>query len=376
MLEAVRGSLGRTVAIVIKEFLQLSRERTTFAMMIALPLVQLVLFGYAIDADPHDLPTVVLAQDNGPEARAVLAAMQQTGYFDIVASAEGPDEVDHLIRSGEALFAVEIPASFGRDVRRGLEPQVLVMADATDPTATGSAIGALEGLTGTALRGLVAPGQERTPPFEFVVHRRYNPALETSLNIVPGLTGTILTLTMVIFTALAVTREFERGTMESLLAMPVRPIEVMIGKIAPYVLIGAGQMTLILLAARLLFGVPIEGSLLLLAALTTLFVVANLALGYTFSTVATSQLQAMQMSIMFFLPSILLSGFLFPFLGMPRWAQVIGEVLPITHYLRIVRGIMLKGSGFGDLSHDVFALAVFTVAVMTIAVMRFRQTLD
>jgi ABC-2 type transport system permease protein len=350
----------------------------TFALMIAVPLLQLVLFGYAIDTNPRNLPTAVLARDSGPQARAVLAAIQATGYFDIVASAAGEAEIDRLIHSGRAMFVVEIPADFGRDVRRGLRPQLLVVADAADPTAAVNAIAALERLAATALRHDRATPAARPAetPFEVVVHRRYNPALEASLNIVPGLVGTILTLTMVIFTALAVTRETERGTMESLLAMPIRPIEVMLGKIAPYVLIGALQFALILLAARLLFDVPIEGSLLLLMALTTLFIVANLAVGYTFSTIARSQLQAMQMSVMFFLPSILLSGFMFPFLGMPRWAQWLGEVLPLTHFLRIVRGIMLKDAGFADLSQEVLALAAFTIAAMAVAAARFRQTLD
>lgn len=377
MPEALRGFVGRSWAMLIKELLQLGRERTTFAMMIAIPLIQLILFGYAIDTNPRQLPTAVLAHDNGPQVRAVLSAMQATGYFKIVEAAGSEDEIDRLIHSGEVMFAVEVPAHFGRDIRRGLRPQLLVIADATDPTAIGNAIAALDNLAFTGLRH-DRPGQAERggAPFEVVVHRRYNPAIETSLNIVPGLTGTILTLTMVIFTALAVTREIERGTMESLLAMPIRPIEVMIGKIAPYVLIGGMQFALIIGAARLLFGVPIEGSLALLILLTTLFVLANLAIGYTFSTIAQSQLQAMQMAIMFFLPSLLLSGFLFPFLGMPRWAQWVGEVFPLTHYLRIVRGIMLKDAGFASLSHEVLALAAFTLAAMALAALRFRRTLD
>ena len=376
MHRLMAGSLGRTWAILIKEFIQLTRERTTFAMMIAIPLIQLVLFGYAIDTNPRNLPTAVLAHDNSVEARAVLAAMQKSGYFDIVASAQSDAEIDDLIHSGRVTFAVEIPADFGRDVRRGLEPSLLVMADATDPMAAGNALSAVAELPRTALAHDVAPIAGASPPFDVIVHKRYNPALETSLNIVPGLAGTILTLTMVIFTALAVTREIERGTMESLLAMPIHPVEVMLGKIVPYVLIAAVQMALIIAAAMLLFNVPVEGSMLLLGLLTALFVLANLSLGYTFSTVATSQLQAMQMSIMFFLPSILLSGFMFPFLGMPQWAQVVGEILPLTHYLRIVRGIMLKGADFTDLSREVMALAIFTLVAMGIAITRFRQTLD
>jgi ABC-2 type transport system permease protein len=378
MLASLRGFSMRTGAVLVKEFLQLRRDRTTFAMMIMVPLIQLVLFGYAINANPRHLPTAVLAHDNGPQARAVLAALQATDYFDIVAAATSDAEIDRLIHSGEVMFVVEIPARFSRDVRRGLRPQLLVIADAADPTAAGSAIAALEGLAANALRHERATPQTRpaSTPFEVIVHRRYNPAQETNLNIVPGLIGTILTLTMVIFTALAVTREIERGTMENLLAMPIRPSEVMLGKIAPYVLVGAVQVALILGAARLLFGVPVEGSLALLLGLTMLFIVANLAIGYTFSTIARNQLQAMQMAVMFFLPSILLSGFLFPFLGMPRWAQWLGEALPLTHFLRIVRGIMLKSASFADLSHEVLALAVFTIAAMALAAARYRQTLD
>ncbi|SKA06004.1 ABC transporter permease [Consotaella salsifontis] len=378
MLDAVRRPLGRTLAVLIKEFIQLARERTTFAMIIAIPLLQLILFGYAIDSDPHELPTAVLAHETSPETRAVLAAIDRTGYFRVAYAVSSEAEIDGLVHSGKVLFAIEIPAHFGRDARRGLSPEILVIADASDPAAIGNAVAALSGIAGGALAHVGPPltGADAAPPFRFVVHRRYNPAIETSLNIVPGLTGTILTMTMVIFTALAVTREVERGTMENLLAMPVRPTEVMLGKIAPYVVIGGLQMAIILFLAWLLFDVPVEGSLGLLAALTTLFVLANLSVGYTFSTIATSQLQAMQMSIMFFLPSLLLSGFLFPFLGMPLWAQWIGEALPLTHYLRIVRGIMLKGAGFADLVRDVGALAAFTLAAMTLAVLRFRQTLD
>jgi ABC-2 type transport system permease protein len=374
----LRGAPLRTWAMLVKEFIQLRRERTTFAMMIAVPILQLVLFGYAIDTNPKHLPTAVMARDDGPQVRAVLSAMQATGYFDIVASAASDDEIDRLIHSGTVMFAVEIPPNFSRDIRRGLKPQMLVIADAADPTATGNAIAALDDLARTALSHdrTTPAAQPASAPFEVVVHRRYNPALEASLNIVPGLIGTILTLTMVIFTSLAVTREIERGTMENLLAMPIRPAEVMLGKIAPYVLIGAVQFALILGAAWVLFDVAVEGSALLLMALTTLFIVANLAIGYTFSTVARSQLQAMQMAVMFFLPSILLSGFLFPFLGMPRWAQWVGEVLPLTHFLRIVRGIMLKGAGFAELSHEVAALGAFTLVAMAVAIFRFRQTLD
>ncbi|MBF9233285.1 ABC transporter permease [Microvirga alba] len=375
-----RASFSRLRATFIKEFLQLRRDRITFATMIFIPLMQLLLFGTAINTNPRHLPTAVLIQDDSSFARSFLAAMRATDYFDISTSASSEEDLDHLILSGKVQFGVQIPAHFGRDLIRGDRPAILVIADATDPTATGSAVAALNGLSQTVfsreLTGAAASLAPKKPPYDLRVHLRYNPAIETRLNIVPGLMGTILTLTMLIFTGLSVTREIERGTMESLLAMPIRPVEIMLGKIAPYVVVGGLQMTLILSAARLLFGVPIEGSLPLLIALTLLFIVANLSVGYTFSTIATNQLQAMQMSFFFFLPNMLLSGFMFPFRGMPQWAQNFGEVLPLTHYLRIVRGIMLKGATFVDLQLDVLALALFTLAAMALAVARFRQTLD
>ncbi len=376
----LRASLGRIYAAFVKELLQLRRDRITFATMIFIPLFQLFLFGYAINTDPKHLPTAVLIQDESSFARSFLSAMRVSDYFDIRASAASEAELDHLILSGKVQFGVQIPAHFGRDLIRGERPAVLVIADASDPVAAGGAVSALQGLSSSVfsreLTGPVAGLAPKPLPYELRIHRRYNPAGETRLNIVPGLMGTILTLTMLIFTALSVTREVERGTMESLLAMPIRPVEIMLGKIAPYLVIGGLQGALILGAAKLLFSVPIVGSLALLVALTLLFILANLSVGYTFSTIATSQLQAMQMSFFFFLPNILLSGFMFPFRGMPGWAQAVGEILPLTHYLRIVRGIMLKGAGFVDLQTDVLALVAFMLAAMTVAVLRFRQTLD
>ncbi|MBO1905688.1 ABC transporter permease [Microvirga sp. 3-52] len=375
-----KASLMRLRAAFIKELIQLRRDRITFAMMIMIPLLQLTLFGYAINTSPRHLPTAVLVQDDSAFARSFLAAMRATDYFDISTSAASEEDLDRLILSGKVLFGVQIPAHFGRDLMRGERPALLVVADAADPTATGSAIAALQGLSAQVFsRELTGPAANLAPrplPYELRVHQRYNPAGETRLNIVPGLMGLILTLTMLIFTALSVTREIERGTMESLLAMPIRPVEIMLGKIAPYLLVGGVQMTIILVAARLLFGIPVIGSLWLLVGLTLLFILANLSIGYTFSTIAQNQLQAMQMSFFFFLPNILLSGFMFPFKGMPGWAQAIGEILPLTHYLRIVRGIMLKGATFFDLQTDVLALAVFTMFAMGVAVARFRQTLD
>jgi ABC-2 type transport system permease protein len=374
------GFLRRMWAMVVKELVQMRRDRMTFATMIFMPIIQLVLFGYAINTDPKQLPTAVLTRDDGPLTRAVLSAMRNTDYFDFRVQVRDPGELDRLIRSGGVQFAVEIPASFERDVRRGDRPAVLVIADATDPVATGTAVAGLRGLIDTALRrelrGPDAPVTKTTAPFEITLQNRYNPEGITQYNIVPGLLGVILTMTMMMFTALAVTREIERGTMESLLAMPIKPVEIMIGKIAPFVLVGFVTMTIILGAAHLLFGVPIMGSVWLLVALSTLFAAANLAVGYTFSTIAENQLQAVQMTFFFFLPNILLSGFMFPFRGMPDWAQAIGEALPLTHFLRIVRGITLKGNGFADMHIDVLALVLFMLIAMGLALFRFRRTLD
>jgi ABC-2 type transport system permease protein len=335
-----------------------------------------VLFGYAINTMPRGLPTAVLLQESSDAGRSILAAVQNTKFFKITRQLHDEAELDRVLQSGEVLFAIEIPTGFERALRRGDKPSILIAADATDSVATSSALAALGPLVQTALqndRGLPDTG---TPLFEIRQHNRYNPASVTQLNIVPGLLGTILTLTMLIFTALSVTRETERGTMESLLAMPITPLEIMLGKIVPYVLVGFLQAALILGAGVGLFGVPVLGSLTLLALLTTLFIATNLSYGYTFSTLAQNQLQAVQMSMMFFLPNMLLSGFLFPFAGMPAWARWIGECLPLTHFLRIVRAIMLKGASLADLHYDTLALAGLMLVAMLIAVTRFRRTLD
>ena len=374
------GFFRRMWAMVIKEFVQMRRDRMTFATMIFVPILQLTLFGYAINTDPKQLPTAVLVRDEGPLTRAVLAAMKNTDYFKFTEQVHDADELDRLIRTGKVQFAVEIPASFERDVRRGDRPSVLVIADATDPVATGTAVSSLQGLIDTALRrelrGPDAPVTKSTAPFQITLQNRYNPEAITQYNIVPGLLGVVLTMTMMMFTALAVTREIERGTMESLLAMPIKPVEIMIGKIAPFVLVGFVQMTIILCAAHFLFNVPIMGSVWLLVSLATLFAASNLAVGYTFSTIARNQLQAVQLTFFFFLPNILLSGFMFPFRGMPMWAQVIGEALPLTHFMRIVRGIMLKSTGLADMQIDVAALFIFIIVAMGLALARFRRTLD
>lgn len=370
------GFLRRSYAMLVKEFIQLRRDRVSFAMIVMLPVMQLMLFGYAINTTPHNLPSAVLLQEDSDLARSILKALENTAYFRFLYEVHDVDDFDNLLKSGKVLFGVEIPRGFERAVRRGDRPALLVAADATDPVAASAAIGSLGMVVQTALKHDLYIGDPPEMPFEIRAHARYNPAAASSLNIVPGLVGTILTMTMLIFTSLSVTREVERGTMESLLSMPIRPVEVMFGKIIPYVLVGFVQAFLIIGIGVGLFGVPVLGNLFLLALLSTLFITTNLAIGYTISTLVQNQLQAMQMSMMFFLPSILLSGFMFPFAGMPVWAQYLGECLPLTHYLRIVRAIMLKGATMQNLRFDTLALAALMLVAMTIAVTRFRRTLD
>lgn len=373
-----RLSGARILAVLIKEFIQLTRDRLTYAMILVMPIVQLLLFGYAINNDPRDLPTAVLVQDQGPMARSALSALVNSGYFEIVRVAASPRELDEAVARGEVQFALTIPADFTRRVVRGDDAQILVEADASDPAATGGAIAALASLPCTALgRDLVgAAAKAGGDPFEVVIHRRYNPEAITSYNIVPGLLGVILSMTLVMMTALGVTREYERGTMESLLATPARPIEVMIGKLAPYVAVGLIQTVVILVLARALFAIPMAGGWAALALGVLLFIVGSLALGFLISTVARTQLQAMQMSFFYIFPSILLSGFMFPFRGMPAWAQALGSVIPVTHFLRVVRGALLKGLDAVQLWPSLSALGLFVVAVSGLAMARYRTTLD
>ena len=373
-------SWNRVVAVFIKEFKQLTRDRITYAMMLAIPVIQLTLFGYAINTEPRHLPTAVLIQEDSRYARSIVAALKNSLYFDFVAQARSPAELDRLLRTGEAQFAVTIPGDVSRRVARGDRAQILVEADATDPSATGGAVAALAALPDQALRhdltGALAARGQAPAPFEVVVHRRYNPEAITAYNIVPGLLGIILSLTLVMMTALSVTREIERGTMESLLSTPVEPLEVMIGKLAPYVLVGLVQTVIILIMAATLFQVPMGGGWIGLSAGIGLFITGSLALGFLISTVARSQLQAMQMSFFYILPSILLSGFMFPFRGMPAWAQWIGEVIPVTHFLRVVRGSLLKGQDLGDQWRELSALTAFVLVVTAVAMARYRRTLD
>jgi ABC-2 type transport system permease protein len=341
------GAADRVLAVLVKEFKQLTRDRLTYAMMLAIPVVQLLLFGYAINSQPRHLPTALLVQEDSRFARSVISGLRNSRYFDLVAQARSPGELEGMIRRGEVQFAVTIPGDFTRRVVRGEKAQILVEADATDPSATGGAVAALSALPQQALahdlKGALAPMAAASgKPFEVVIHNRYNPEAVTAYNIVPGLLGVILSLTLVMMTALSVTRETERGTMESLLATPLEPIEVMVGKLAPYVLVGLVQTAIILMLSRLLFAVPMANLGVGLFLGVALFIVGSLALGFLISTVARSQLQAMQMSFFYMLPSILLSGFMFPFRGMPLWAQAIGQAIPVTHFLRVVRGSLLK----------------------------------
>jgi ABC-2 type transport system permease protein len=373
-------SLSRFAAVLMKEFIQMRRDRVTFAMMIGLPIVQLMLFGFAINADPRHLPTLVELNDDGPLVRAVLAGMETSGYFDFQGMVHGPGEGEDALRRGEANFVVVIPANFERDVVRGLRPNILVAADAADPSAVGGAAAALSGIVNgamaQALTGPLADMAGSPGPFGVIVHREYNPEGRTSTNIVPGLLAIILSMTMVMITAVAIVKERERGTMEMLIATPVRPFEVMLGKILPYVLVGYVQTAVFLVAAFAVFGVPFEGTFMAFFIGFNLFVLGNLALGFLISTAARNQMQAMQLSFFTILPSILLSGFMFPFAGMPDWAQTIGTAVPATHFIRLVRMVMLKGADSGDVGGQFVALAVIVCVISALAMLRYRQTLD
>ena len=373
-------SLSRIGAVFLKELIQMRRDRLTFGMIIGIPIVQLVLFGYAINSDPKHLPTAVNIQDPSVYSRTLVRALENSGYFQVTNIIKGEREGAALLASGSVAFVVTVPPEFSRELARGERPQILIEADASDPAAAANAVSAVAQLPSTVfnreLTGALSSLRPTPPPFEVVVHRRYNPEGISSYNVVPGLIGVILTMTMVLITALAVTREVERGTMENLLAMPLQPFEVMAGKILPYIFMGYIQVTVVLVAARVLFGVPMLGSYVDLSIALALFIAANLSIGFTISTVAANQLQAMQMTFFFFLPSILLSGFMFPFRGMPEWAQWVGSVLPNTHFMRIVRGVMLKGSHLGDMMADIWPLIAFMLVAMAIALLRYRRTLD
>ncbi|MBL8531287.1 MAG: ABC transporter permease [Hyphomonadaceae bacterium] len=373
-------SWARVFAVFLKELVQMRRDRPTFAIMIMMPVIQLVLFGYAINTDPRHMPAVIELREDGPMTRAFLASLTASTYIDIVSIVTRAEDGDAALRSGQANFLISIPEGFERRLVRGERPQILIAADTSDPVAAGGAIGAIQQIAQSAFAPeFVGPLAFLAPapaPYEIVVHRRFNPAGVSSFNIVPALLGVILTMTMVMITSIALTRESERGTMENLLATPVRPIEVMIGKTTPYIFVGAIQVVIVMTIAVLLFHIPFTGSLIAFLIGVTLFIFANLMLGYLISTLAKTQMQAMQMTFFVFLPSILLSGFMFPFRAMPAWAQAIGECLPITHFLRIVREVVLKGAGFADVIGDLMPLGAILLVLAGVALARFRRTLD
>jgi ABC-2 type transport system permease protein len=374
------SSFSRIRAVMKKEFTQLLRDRTTFGMIIMIPIMQLLVFGFAINSDPKYMPTALLDRDHSTFSRSLVAGLKNSEYFAVDHEVGSEEQAHLLLQQGGMQFIVTIPEHFGRDLVRGKTPPLLIEADATDPTATATAFGAVGGIADSALKhdliGPLAHLKAKPGPVEMRVHRSYNPEGFSRYNIVPGLMGIVLTMTGIMMTALAITRERERGTMENLLAMPVRPIEVMAGKITPYVMIGYAQSFIIVIVARLLFGIPVQGSLFLLSAVLIIFISCNLALGFTISAGAQNQMQAMQMSMFITLPSILLSGFMFPFLGMPWWAQAIGSLIPNTYFIRIVRGILLKGNGFIEIWPNLWPLMLFMVVVTLIAMKRYRRTLD
>jgi ABC-2 type transport system permease protein len=379
MNAARRFSLARTMAIFLKELIQMRRDRLTLAMMVGIPIVQLVLFGFAINTDPKELPSYVKVEESSRFSRALLAGLVNSGYYRIDGSVATDAAGEQLLQDGKASFVVTIPAGFERSILRGETAKLIVEADASDPAAASNAIGALNDIASQSLAseltGALAPRQEGAA-VEVVVHRLYNPEGITQYNIVPGLIGTILTMTTVLSTALALTRESERGTMENLLAMPAQPAEIMIGKITPYIGLGFAQVAVILLMSKLVFHVPMVGSFALLALGLLLFIATNVTVGYLFSTLARNQMQAMQMTFFYFLPSLLLSGFMFPFRGMPEWAQWIGGFLPLTHFLRVVRGVLLKGAPMSSIAPELGAILLFFFGVAVLTLLRFRRTLD
>lgn len=373
-------SFHRLLAMIIKEFIQMKRDRLTFVMLIGVPFFQLILFGYAINTNPKNLPTAVMSSDNSAYTRAFLQGLKNTEYFHIVKNVKNEQEAKKMIAEGNVLFVISIPPDFSRKLVRGERPNILVEMDATDPVATGSAVSAVNVLTqsvyNSVLGGNLKALASAPAPAGVIVHPKYNPENITQFNIVPGLLGVVLTMTMVLITGLAITRERERGTMENLLATPVQPVEVMIGKITPYIIVGYIQVTLVLIVAHVLFRLPMEGSMILLYLCALPFIAANLSIGLTFSSLAKNQLQAMQMTFFFFLPSMLLSGFIFPFTGMPHWAQWLGSLLPLTYFLRVVRGIILKGNTFIEVWQNVWPIILFTVFVIFFGVKRYHKTLD
>lgn len=373
-------SFSRIRAVLLKEFVQMRRDRMTFAMMVGIPIMQLIMFGFAINTDPRHLPTALIDRDHSTFSRSVIAAAENSTFMDIAYRPESEDEAEKLIREGKVNFIFIIPENFSRDLVRGDNPQLLIVADATDPSASAGAVNSMNEIVRSGLRrdlsGTLSFAAQGPPTVDVVLHKRYNPAAITQYNIIPGLLAIIIAMTMTMITAVAITREKERGTMENLLAMPIKPIEMMIGKISPYVIIGYVQACIVLLASQFVFEIPIAGSLIVLFAGVTVYIIVNLMIGFLFSSIAKTQMQAMQMTFFMLLPQILLSGFLFPFLGMPGWAQAIGQALPATHFMRIMRGVMLKGADGVDLISSFWPLGVIMLVVGSVAMLRYQRTLD
>ncbi len=372
----------RIFAVMSKEFTQLRRDRVTYAMILAIPIMQLLIFGYAINMDPHHLPAAVFSNDKSTLANTIISAIEQTSYIDVKYLPTSEAELDRLMRLGKVMLTITIPPDFTQRVLKNDNAQILVEADASDPQSAGNALAAISALSETVLanelRGPVG-NYKSAKPFEIVIHKKFNPENISSYNIVPGLLGVVLTMTLVMMTALAVTRETERGTMESLLATPVMPLEIMIGKLTPYIIVGIIQVSVILILAKILFAIPMTKNLagwLALSVGAAMFIIGNLGVGYFISTLSRNQLQAMQMSIFVLLPSIFLSGFAFPFYGLPPWARVLGNLLPITHFLRIVRGALLKGQILSDMGTSLACLALIVTVILTATVVRSRTTLD
>ena len=373
-------SINRFFAIIIKEFIQMRRDRLTFAMIVLMPLIQLTLFGYAINTNPKNLPTAIISADNSVFSRSIIQTFKNSNYFQIMPNITNEQEAKNLLKKGKAQFIISIPIDFSKKLLRKETPSILIEADASDPSATSSALGAIFYLNQIALnhdlKGPLAFLKPSPSAFNIKIHKNYNPEEITQYNIIPGLIGVILTMTMIMMTAIAITREQERSTLENLLVTPVKPLEVMIGKIIPYIMVAYIQVGIVLFFAKFLFKIPMEGSILLLLCCIFIFVTTNLSVGITFSTIAKNQMQAIQMTFFFFLPSILLSGFMFPFYGMPKWAQIIGEILPLTHFLRIIRGILLKGNSCTEIIIEVFCLLLFMLIIIFLGFKRYHKTLD
>jgi len=336
----------------------------------------LMLFGFAINLDPKELPAALVAPTQDRFTRAMVSALELTGYYRFIAPNATAAEAEEMIARGDVSFVVTVPSDFGRRIERNDAATILIDADATDPAVASGAISTLSTVAASALLREAGAAPSKAQPVSIIVHKRYNPEGITQYNIVPGLLGVILQLTMVMMTAMALTRETERGTMENLLSMPVTPLEIMLGKVVPYLGVGAVQVAVVLVSARVVFDVPFVGSVSLVLAGVFVFVLALVILGYLISTLSRTQMQAMQITFFFFLPSLLLSGFMFPFRGMPLWAQYLGEIFPLTHFLRLIRAVMLKGAGPDAVAGPFLALLGFAVLLAGGALLRFRRTLD